>query len=195
MVLLWISCIQILFWNCSRAEKNIGVFKSMRLILCERKHLNIGFHPYPNLYAGILFHDFRRNMWEFLFLRRGFGGIFEGDHYVIYRGPKCVSDDYLWCLGAIGTCLNNFRHRWVVRIYFSLSYSWRFSVKMSRFELLWGFYKQCPYKGFTNAQICSFWQKTFANMTIKDAFLQPNGVENVSNMPQWPLHIKINHQI
>ena len=34
----------------------------MRLILCERKHLNIGFLPYPKLYAGILFHDFRRNM-------------------------------------------------------------------------------------------------------------------------------------
>ena len=62
MAHLLLSCSQIFFWNWSRTEKNIGVFKSMRLILCERKHLNIGFHPYPNLYAGILFHDFRRNI-------------------------------------------------------------------------------------------------------------------------------------
>jgi hypothetical protein len=62
MAHLLLSCSQIFFWNWSRTEKNIGTFKSMRLILCERKHLNIGFHPYPKLYAGILFHDFRRNM-------------------------------------------------------------------------------------------------------------------------------------
>ena len=62
MAHLLLSCSQIFFWNWSRTEKNIGVFKSMRLILCERKHLNIGFHPYPKLYAGILFHDFRWNM-------------------------------------------------------------------------------------------------------------------------------------
>ena len=62
MAHLLLSCSQIFFWNWSRTEKNIGVFKSMRLILCERKHLNIGFHPYPKLYAGFLFHDFRRNM-------------------------------------------------------------------------------------------------------------------------------------
>ena len=33
----------------------------MRLILCERKQLNIDFHIYPKFYAGILFHEFHRN--------------------------------------------------------------------------------------------------------------------------------------
>ena len=58
MVLVGISCIQILFWNWAFFQKYIGLFKSMRLILCERKRLNIGFHLYLKVYAGILFQIF-----------------------------------------------------------------------------------------------------------------------------------------
>ena len=58
MALLLLSCIQILFWNMSFFQKYIGLVKSMRLILCERKRLNIGFHLYTKFYAGILFQIF-----------------------------------------------------------------------------------------------------------------------------------------
>ena len=39
-------------------------------------------------------------------------------------------------IGPIGTCSNHFRHRWFVRIDFSLPYFWRFCVKMLKFEHL-----------------------------------------------------------
>ena len=83
------------------------------------------------------FNDFRETFtWEFFFLGGGLSRFFEGDPYVTYRVQICVSDDSFWCLGPIGTCLDHYRHRWVVRIDISLPYLWRFCVKISRFERL-----------------------------------------------------------
>ena len=97
-------------------------------------------------------------------------------------------------MGPIGICLNHFRHRWVVKIDFSLVDLWRFCVEMSRFERLWSFYKQFPYKSLINAQICSFLHKIFTNLPMKNRFSQTNDVENGSNMSQSVSNIKINHQ-
>ena len=97
-------------------------------------------------------------------------------------------------MGPIGTFLNHSRHRSVVRIDFSLPCLWRFCVKVSRFERLWGFYKQFPYKSLTNAQLCTIWHTIYINMTMKNRSSQPNGVENGSNMSQSVPNIKINYQ-
>ena len=45
--------------------------------------------------------------------KEGLRTFFEGDPYVTYKVPKCVSDDWFWCLGPIRTCSNHFRHRWI----------------------------------------------------------------------------------